>query len=153
MLSHKLISEGCVKLPGLVQGLQGSFLPGDSPTPRFSTSPDQFSRLPGGMRVVGSPSQAHSCPTMSCHCQRMEKLIASWPQLTIVSRHCLSASLPSAVFLEYLGSVTHVSQSLVLVQDDPDSRVLAEWQQVLRARQEAAHAVEAANVSPCPAKP
>ena len=38
-------------------------------------------------------------------------------------------------------------------QDDPDSRVLAEWQQVLRARQEAAHAVEAANVGPpayCP---
>ena len=35
-----------------------------------------------------------------------------------------------------------------MLVDDPDSRVLAEWQQVLRARQEAAHAVEAANVCP-----
>ena len=66
-----------------MQGLPGPFLPGDSPSLRLHSSPEQLGRLPGGMLV-----------------------------------------------------------------DDPDSRVLAEWQQVLRARQEAAHAVEAANVRP-----
>ena len=71
-----------------VQGLQGPFLPGDSPSLRLHSSPEQLGRLPGGMLV-----------------------------------------------------------------DDPDSRVLAEWQQVLRARQEAAHAVEAANVRPAASLP
>ena len=35
-----------------LQGLTGSLLPGGSPALRFNSNPEQFSRLPGGMRVV-----------------------------------------------------------------------------------------------------
>ena len=45
----------------LTQGLQGAFLPGDSSMPGFSSNPDQFSRLPGGMRVVRLPAPAPLC--------------------------------------------------------------------------------------------
>ena len=54
--------EGSYDILDMVQGMQGSFLPGDSPTLRFSSNSDQFSRLPGGMRVVSLPCSGRLYP-------------------------------------------------------------------------------------------